>query len=152
MAYAQRSDLNLDDKRLAELTDSAAAQGVIDYTLVDRALDDAAAYIDGILFARYVTPLQPIPPAVAVPRIVVLWNRDIARYYLYQRRETLQIPESIAGDHARAVKQIQSAGEGDSDIVLPCQRVQSASEPSTTGGVLDGQLQRKFGRKIDGLV
>ncbi|HLY95197.1 MAG TPA: DUF1320 domain-containing protein [Gaiellaceae bacterium] len=146
MSYAARADLNLDDVRLAELTDSANAQGVVDVTLVQKALDDATAWIEDMLRGKYLVPLVP------VPTVIRLACRDLARYFLYARRETMQMPDSILDDHMRAQKLVESIGREDSDVVLPCPRARADTSPSPSGGGLEQGIRRKFGRKRDPLA
>lgn len=142
MAYGTRDDLNLDDVRLAELTDSDQQKGVVNWTRVDVARNDAAGMIDGKLGGIYVVPLQP------VPRIVVLWERNIARYFLYQRRETMEMPDSIKEDYERALRDLEA--EAKDRPTLPCARSQAETPPAPGGGVLE-DVPRRFGRDRDGL-
>ena len=142
MAYIVRDDLNFDEQRLAELTDSPATQDVADEAVIQRAIDDATGWVDGHLEGRYVLPLNP------VPRIVAVWCASAARYFLYRRRDSLQVPEVIIDDYRTAEKSLALVMGG--QINLPCPRVDAETGPTASGGALE-DVPRKFGRGRDGL-
>jgi phage gp36-like protein len=142
MGYAVRDDLNLDDRRLAELTDSASASGVVNEVLVTRALDDGQAIIDGTLRGKYSLPLDPLD------REVVLWNAAISRYFLYRRRETMPMPKEVADDYAGALAELERVVENKHE--LSAARVVAPTPPGPSGGALE-PVVRHFGRGRDGL-
>lgn len=80
MAYAAQADMEerFGIAELVKLTDrEQPPTGMIDATVVSRAIADAEAEINGYLAARYTLPL------VTVPAVLARLTCDIARYYLY---------------------------------------------------------------------
>ncbi len=77
MSYAAIQDMidRFGSKELIELSDHGNT-GAIDNTVLQGALDDASAEIDGYLAAVYTLPLSTIP--VVLKRLC----GDMARYYL----------------------------------------------------------------------
>lgn len=77
----------------------------------DRALariDDAVADADGVIEgylrkAGYTLPLSP------VPRMVTVWCRAIARYYLHKNSRNLESDDTIVRDYKDALKLLQQA-------------------------------------------
>lgn len=61
---------------LVNLTDRASeATGAVDTAVIDRALADTDAYIDGWLKARYVLPLAEVPPLLAdLAQVIAIWK------------------------------------------------------------------------------
>ncbi len=86
MPYATQQDMidRFAQTELVELTDRGNT-GNIDSTVLNRALTDADALIDGYLQSRYTLPL-----AVA-PKVLTLYAGDIARYLLYDNHATEQV-------------------------------------------------------------
>lgn len=69
MSYATVADLlsRLGEPRLVQLTDLADPPlGIVDDAVVQRALDDASAEIDGALVGRYPLPLASVPAVLPV--------------------------------------------------------------------------------------
>jgi phage gp36-like protein len=84
MTYATQQNLidRFGEDELIQLTDRDNL-GVINTTVIDRALADADAQINGYLSVRYTLPLAtPVP--TELERIAC----DLARYSLYQDRMT----------------------------------------------------------------
>ena len=80
MPYATRQEMidRFGEDELIQLTDRAAPPtDMINDTVLDAALNDADAEINGYIQARYPLPLTSVP--LQISRIA----RDIARYYLY---------------------------------------------------------------------
>lgn len=77
-AYATQQDLvdRFGAEELIQLTDRANT-GAIDATVLDQAIADASAEIDGYLGGRYTLPLSHVP--LVLSRICA----DLVRYYLY---------------------------------------------------------------------
>ncbi|HHO59909.1 MAG TPA: DUF1320 domain-containing protein, partial [Thiotrichales bacterium] len=69
---------------MIQLTDRSMA-GVIDDTVLNRALEDADGEINGYLGSRFTTPVSPVPTTLL--RIAC----DMARYYLYDDNATDQV-------------------------------------------------------------
>lgn len=83
MSYASQQDLidRFGELELIQLTDRVAIPpAAVNATVVDRALADADALIDGYLKAAYELPLATTPPAL------VKAASDIARFYLWGDR------------------------------------------------------------------
>ena len=81
MAYSTLSDvlLQLGDEELKQLTDDYDT-GSLASEVVDRAIADADAEVDGYLSGLYTTPLSPVPAFVRKMSV------DLAIYNLYSRR------------------------------------------------------------------
>ena len=105
MAYCTQSDIleQLDEDILVQLTDDADA-GVVDTSVVTRAIADAAAEIDSYCGTRYDLPFSPVP--VMVRKISV----DIAIYNLYARRKGA--PEARQKRYDDAVKTLRDVSKG----------------------------------------
>lgn len=103
MTYATQQDMTdrFGEEELIELTDRANL-GVIDATVLGRALADADAEINGYLASRYTLPLASVPP------VLVAKASDMARYYLYDMRVT----EAVKARYDDAVKYLQSLAKG----------------------------------------
>ena len=87
MSYAVKQDMvdRFRATELIQLTDVDSVANAIDDTVLDRALDDADAEIDGYLAGRYTLPLA------TVPRVLTNIACDIARYRLHDDRATEQV-------------------------------------------------------------
>lgn len=103
MSYAKLPDLlaRYGEAELTQLADPDGA-GVIDESIVDQALADAAALVDGYLAGRYPVPLDP------VPAIVRGYVCDVARARLY----TQDAPEPVLRREADAIRFFRMVGEG----------------------------------------
>lgn len=102
--YASLRDLidRFGEDELIQLTDRAAqATGVIDDTVVDRALGDADQLIDGYLGGRYALPLDP------TPELVVKIACDVARFHLHADRPTDTVKEAYK-EAVRLLERMQS--------------------------------------------
>lgn len=89
MTYATQQNLidRFGEQELIQLTDRENL-GAINTTVIDRALGDADAQINGYLGVRYTLPLTaPIP--TDLERLAC----DIARYALYDDRVTEQVAQ-----------------------------------------------------------
>lgn len=82
MTYCTLDDLKAryGERMLIDLTDRGAmATGVIDTTVVNRALTDTDAMIDGYLAVRYRLPLSAAPALVAdVAQMIAIWKLHVA--------------------------------------------------------------------------
>lgn len=110
MAYATVSDLiaRFGEAELIQLTDRAGAHAV-DGAIAQRALDDAAAEIDGYLASRYQLPLPTVPPLLA--RIAC----DIARYLLWEDRAS----DEVRRRYEDARRMLEAIGKGAVSLGLP---------------------------------
>lgn len=86
MTYAVKQNLidRFGNTELAQLTDRTSGV-TIDDAVLNKALNDADAAINGYLTVKYTIPITP------VPAILERFGCDIARYYLYEDRVTEQV-------------------------------------------------------------
>lgn len=79
MAYATSADLveRFGEEEIIQLSDRLASSA-LDQPVLQRALDDASALIDGTLAGRYALPLA------SVPALLVGLCCDLARFALYE--------------------------------------------------------------------
>jgi phage gp36-like protein len=118
MAYAAAADLiaRYGEEELIQLSDRLG-DGVMDAAVIDQALADAGAVIDGYLAGRYTLPLAP------VPAILTGYACDLARERLYKDAA----PEIVAKRADDARKFLVLAGQGKLGLgVQP--------EPAVSGG------------------
>ena len=105
MAYADLTGLTarIGEATLIELTDRADPPlGVVDTTVIDAALADTDALIDGYLAVRYALPLS------ASQALVVTLAESITIYKLY----TISAPERVVDDYRDAIKALEKIAEG----------------------------------------
>ena len=117
---------------LLQLSDrSAPPSGVIDTGVVDRALANTDALIDGYLGGRYVLPLAETPPLLAG------LAQEIAIYKLH----AFQPDPKIEQEYKDALSQLDKISKG--TIRLPLATV---GEPAVTGadGVIAVDREREF--------
>lgn len=109
--YATRADMvrRFGEEQMILLTDHDADLGVIDSAVLDQALADASADIDGYLGGRYGLPLP------TVPSILVRICCDIARYHLYDD----SAPETVTERHKGAVRYLEKLAAGTISLGLP---------------------------------
>lgn len=97
------------ETELVSLTDRAdPPSGVVDVTVVARAIADAQAEIDGYLRARYALPIQ-----AAVPDLTRVAS-DVARYRLYADRPT----EEVRRRYEDAVAHLRRISSGEVQLAL----------------------------------
>lgn len=118
MTYATPQDMidRFGEEELIQLTDRLDS-GVLDDAVLDRALADAAAVIDGHLVGRYADQM----PLVAVPPILVGYHADLARELLYVDA----VPEAVTRRADLARRFLEQVAKG--DILL-------GVAPAPTGG------------------
>ena len=109
MPYAVQQDLidRFGSKDLIELTDHANV-GVIDSTVLARAITDASTEIDGYLAGIYTLPLSTVP--LVVTRLAC----DMARYYLMGDRVT----DAVAARYKNAVTFLRAVADGKASLGL----------------------------------
>lgn len=107
MTYAMRTDMTarFAEEELIQLTDRDRL-GQIDTAVLDRALADADAEINGYLSVRYTLPLAP------APTVLVRLAADLARYYLYDDHA----PEQIKQRYDDAVKFLRAVATGTAQL------------------------------------
>lgn len=103
MIYASQADMveRYGEQELIQLTDRNNT-GAIDATVLDRALADASAEIDGYLASRYQLPLTTIPT------VLVRVCSDIARYHLHDDN----IPDPVDTRYKSAVDLLRQVSLG----------------------------------------
>ena len=92
------------EDELTELTDRDGSAGAIVDEVLNTALADATADIDGYLGGRY-----PLPLAV-VPKMLNRHACDLARYYLYDNR--LDKDHPAARRYAAAIRLLEQVAAG----------------------------------------
>ena len=139
MPYATKQDMidRFGEEELIQLTDRSNA-GVIDDQVLNRAIADADAEIDGYLGGRYALPLAIVP--VSLGRIAA----DVTRYYLY---------EDAATDHVRqryedAVRFMRAVGEGKVSLGIDA----SGATAQQAGGASMTSGGRIFTRDDNGFI
>lgn len=121
MAYADLTGLTarIGEETLIELSDRASPPaGVVDVSVIDAALADADALIDGYLFGRYALPLS------AIPALVTTLAEAITIYKLY----TFSASERAEADYRDALKALEKISKGEIKINA------AGIEPSSSGG------------------
>lgn len=105
MTYATQTQLTqrFGAAMLVNLTDRAeVATGLIDAAVIDRALADTDALIDGYLAPRYILPLSEVPP------LLIDLALQIAIYKLHVHEPDAK----IAKDYDHALKMLRDIGTG----------------------------------------
>ena len=107
MTYCTQTDLEeqISQNELIELSDDAGA-GVVDDSVVTRAIADADGEIDSYCASRYTVPFLPVP--VMVRKLSV----DIAIYNLHTRRAVLKVPEVRQKRYENAVRFLRDVSRG----------------------------------------
>ncbi|MEX0971522.1 MAG: DUF1320 domain-containing protein [Paracoccaceae bacterium] len=121
MAYASISGLSdrFGEAMLIDLSDRAAVPtGAIVPAVIEAALADTDALIDGYLARRYTLPLS------AVPALIVTLAETICIYKLH----TLVAPEKIDKDHTAALKLLADIAKG--DVAIPADGLPPAGNNS----------------------
>jgi phage gp36-like protein len=105
MTYASQSDMiaRFGEDEVIQLTDRAAL-GVVDAAVLLAALEEADAEINPYLQSRYAVPM------VDVPRIIVGYACDIARYRLCGA--TAMVTEDTRSRYKDAVRFLENAASG----------------------------------------
>lgn len=142
MPYATAADMltRYGTTELRQLTDIETPRtGGIVATVLQRALDDAAAWIDSFLIGRYTLPLVH-PQALAALNLVCAAE---ARYLLM----TTSADERAVADHKSRETYLRSVAKGEISL-LPAAAV---AEPEGAGAVLFNPGSKVFGRESAGL-
>lgn len=109
--YSERLLLDLSDRGTAPAT-------VIDIALIDRAIADADALIDGYLKSRYALPLAD------VPRLVTDLSLRISIYYAHAHVAA----DKIKADYEAALKSLRDISTGLIRLDV------AGTEPASSGG------------------
>jgi phage gp36-like protein len=108
MTYCTQADLEtrFGALELQQLTDREANEE-IDSTVIDKAIADADALIDGYLAGRYTVPLAVVPANLT--RLAC----DIARYLLYENAAT----EIVIARYEQALRYLEQVAKGQITLV-----------------------------------
>jgi phage gp36-like protein len=117
--YCTVNDLvsRFDLDELIQLTDSSGT-GIIDADVVNAAILDASATIDGYIGGRYPLPLT------AVPTVLTRICANVARYNLYDNSVT----EVVQNNYTDALKFLMSVAKGDIRLGLSVDAQQPESD------------------------
>jgi phage gp36-like protein len=129
MTYCTKQDLidRFSERELIQLTDRTnTPASTVDDVVVDRALGDATALIDGYIGKVYTLPLA------TVPDMLVKLSADIARFYLHGEGVEKDSPIRIAYNDAMAY--LRDVAKGLIQLI----DVGSGETPPAAGG---GQVQ-----------
>lgn len=118
MAYATQQDMidRFAEDELIQLTDRHNT-GAVDVAILNQALADADARIDGYLQGRYTLPLSPVP--LTLKRLAC----DIARYFLYDNRAT----EQVSKGYDDAVGFLKKVASGEISLGVDAAQAQPAA-------------------------
>lgn len=153
--YSADADLNLDAKRLIELTDSDAAPNALGQSVIDKAAEDAQDEIDEALAGVYPVPFT----AGNVPASIMRIHVRLKRYHIFEHRDAINIPEQIAKAYDESLAKLADyATPGDGGrILLGVGRINSGTGPTSNVGSFSSDIDdtrsaaRVFGRYRDKL-
>ena len=128
------------ERLLQQLTDRASPPlGEIDASVIEQAIGDAEAIIDGYLAARYQLPLASVPRLVS----------DIALTVTIYKLHTSEPDKKIAVDFEQAMKTLREIANG--TVRLDIAGVEP--EAKSTSGVRTNDRERPFTEKnLQGFV
>ena len=92
------------EDELVQLTDKDGSHNSIVSEVLDQAISDASATIDGYIGGRYQMPLS------SVPSILTRLCCDIARYFLYD--DQLGEEHQVSKRHKEAIDYLKQVGSG----------------------------------------
>lgn len=138
MPYCTKQDLidRFGEDELIQLTDRANL-GVIDDTVLNQAIADADAEINGYL-ANYSLPLT------TVPTVLVRGACDIARYFLYDDAAT----EQVTKRYEAVLKFLGQVAKGVISLGIDA----SGNKPTPSDGAVMESGGRVFGRNDNGFL
>lgn len=130
--YATLADMisRFGEEQLVQLTDRLS-NGVIDEAVINQAISDASALVDGYLSGRYPVPLSP------APAILVGYACDLARYNLFPDAN-LDDSNTVRIRQRDAIRFLELVGQG--KLSLGKTPVATASLPQF------GESQKVFSR------
>lgn len=103
--YIIQADLKdkLPDSQLLQLTDDTKS-GTINATVVNDAIADSEAMVDGYVGVQYAVPMSP------VPRLLKALTIDVTVFRLYLRRQ--RVPEDIKLGNDLALRKLEQIAKG----------------------------------------
>lgn len=140
MPYATLADLSarFGDRMLVALTDRGdVATGAIDTSVVDRALADTDAMIDGYLAGRYALPLAAVPTILTdLAQQIAIWKLHVAaadpKIEADYKDAMRALRDIAAGTITLSVAGVTPAGSGSSGARV------AAGDPLLTADTLKG--------------
>jgi phage gp36-like protein len=132
MGYVTQADLEerFGVDEVLQLTDPTNV-GVVNQSILARAISDASAVVDGYLRSAYSLPLASVPPELG--RI----TGDLARYYLYNDRATQRVIDL----RNEAVQWLRDVAAGRASLGVAMGEV---TPPSAVGGARVSSAPRVF--------
>lgn len=118
------------EQMLLNVADRAPKNGVVDTAIVDRALADTDAVIDGYIAGRYSLPLPTVPPLLV----------DLALALAIYKLHPAAPSEKIRNDYTDALKSLDKIASG--TIRLPIAGIEPTS--SGSAGVETIDRERPF--------
>jgi len=133
MAYCTVQDLidRYGETEILELTDRDQS-GEVDETVAGRAIDDAAAEVDGYIGGKYDLPLS------SPPQVLTRITADIARYRLYDNLAT----DEVRNRYEDALRFLKAVSKGEVSLGV-------SPPPESSGSVHVSKGRRVF--DADGL-
>lgn len=128
MTYATLSHLTdrYGAAMLQAITDRAnPPAGTIDVAVVERALTDTDAMIDGYLAVRYKLPMTDVPPVIT----------DLAQMVAIWKLHPYSPDPKIAEDYKWAMRQLEAIAAG--GVRLPLEGVEPAGKGGTGARITD---------------
>lgn len=122
-------------QELIELTDRDGSAGDIVEEVLNQAVDDASATIDGYLGGRYSLPLH------IVPRVLARTACDLARYYLND--DVLGDEHQVAKRYKDGISYLEKVGRGILQLGLDSNNARAESNNNTATITSAGSV---FGR------
>lgn len=122
MAYVTTLQLTerYGERMLIDLTDrDTPGTGAIVQSVIDRAITNTEAVIDGYLKELYALPLAEVPALI----------RDIAEVIAIYKLQVYAPPDKIADDYKEAMRQLEQIAKGVISLPLP-----DGTEAETKGG------------------
>lgn len=103
MSYATVQNMidAFSEQEMVDITDKTGS-GVIGAAEMLAALESADAEIDSYLAGRYPVPLTP------VPRVIMLWACEIARYRLYKSKPL----DAVVERYKAAIRSLENVAKG----------------------------------------
>jgi phage gp36-like protein len=124
------------ETEMIQLTDRANL-GIIDDVILDQAISDASAEIDGYL-SKYQLPISP------VPSVLVRHCCDIARYCLYDDVSTVKVDAR----YNAVIKYLEQVAKGTISLGVD----DSGATPATNASAVIESGGRVFGRESKSFI
>lgn len=157
MIYARIADMvdRYGERELMQLTDREDA-GEINPQVLNRAINDATAFVDGYLGRVYKLPLRgcakplTVPggtPEYVVPPVLTRMVCDLARYYLFT--DVLDEKHEAVRRQQQAVRDLKALADGVTS--LSCPWGGTAGEPLHADALQEEQVVYSFAARDDAM-